>query len=82
MAAPTFTTWAAYSAQLRNLLVQVETGFLTLSSVQPMGPDGVAKGFRSLDELRRYIDWVDNKVVIEAGATDKRGRRIFCGGVQ
>lgn len=77
-----FTTWAAYLTQLKNLLVQVETGFVTLSSVQPMGPDGVAKGFRSLDELRRYIDWVDNKAVVEAGATDKRGRRLFLAGVQ
>lgn len=77
-----FTTWAAYSTQLKNILVQVETGFITLSSVQPMGPDGVAKGFRSLDELRRYIDWVDGKAVIEAGATDGRGRRLFLGAVQ
>ena len=48
-----FTTWAAYYTQVMNLLVNVESGFLALSNVTPMGPDGVAKTFRNLDEVRR-----------------------------
>lgn len=77
-----FTTWAAYHTKLLDILDQVESGFVSLSSVSPMGPDGVARQFRSLDELRRYLDWVGNNKVAEAAATDGRGRRLFCGMVQ
>ena len=62
-----FTTWAAYYTKILNILDQVEGGFISLSSVTPMGPDGVARTFRSLDELRRYLDWVRGK--------DRGGRR-------
>lgn len=77
-----FTTWAAYYTQVMNLLVNVESGFLALSNVTPMGPDGVAKTFRNLDELRRYVDWVKSNKVAEDGATDGRGRRLFLGAVR
>lgn len=77
-----FTTWSAYYEQVKGLLANVESGFLVLSSVTPMGPDGVAKGFRSLDELRRYVDWVKANKVAEDGATDGRGRRLFCAAVR
>lgn len=77
-----FTTWSTYYTQVLDLLVQVESGFLALSNVTPMGPDGVAKTFRNLDELRRYVDWVKANKVAEDGATDGRGRRLFLGAVR
>ena len=78
-----FSTWAAYKTQVLDALVEgINAGTLTLQSVAPVGPDGIARTFRNLLELERHIDWVEAKVVQEAAATDNRGRRLFLGGVQ
>lgn len=78
-----FTTWAAYKTQvLDSIVAGVSSGSIMLQSVQPLGPDGVARTFRNLLELERHVDWVGGKVVEEAAATDGRGRRLFLGGVR
>lgn len=78
-----FTTWAAYKTQvLDSIVAGVSSGSILLQSVQPLGPDGVARTFRNLLELERHVDWVAAKVVSENLGTDKRGRRLFLGGVQ
>lgn len=78
-----FTTWAAYKTQvLDSIVAGVSSGSIMLQSVQPLGPDGVARTFRNLLELERHVDWVNGKVVEEAAATDGRGRRLFLGGVR
>lgn len=77
-----FTTWAAYKTSVLDAIVAgVAAGQVTLQSVQPMGPDGVARTFRNLLELERHVDWVNGKVVQETAATDGRGRRLFLGAV-
>lgn len=77
-----FSTWAAYKTLVLDQLVAgVASGSIMLQSVQPVGPDGVARTFRNLLELERHVDWVQGKVVAEAAATDGRGRRLFLGGV-
>lgn len=77
-----FSTWAAYKTLVLDQLVAgVVSGSIMLQSVQPVGPDGVARTFRNLLELERHVDWVQGKVVAEAAATDGRGRRLFLGGV-
>ena len=78
-----FSTWADYKTQVLDALVDgINAGTLTLQSVQPIGPDGVARTFRNLLELERHIDWVTNKVAQEAAASDGRGRILFCGAVR
>lgn len=78
-----FTTWAAYKVQvLDSIVAGVASGSILLQSVQPLGPDGVARTFRNLLELERHVDWVAAKVVSENSGADKRGRRLFLGGVQ
>ena len=78
-----FTTWAAYKTQvLDSIVAGVSSGSIMLQSVQPLGPDGVARTFRNLLELERHVDWVNGKVVEEAAASDGRGRRLFCGAVR
>lgn len=77
-----FTTWAAYKTEVLDALANVKGGQILLSSVSPMGPDGVAHTFRSLAELERHVDWVTNKVAQETAATTGRGRILFCGAVR
>lgn len=78
----TFTTWADYKTEVLNALANVKGGNILLSSVSPMGPDGVAHTFRSLAELERHVDWVSNKVAQEEASTTGRGRILFLGGVR
>lgn len=76
-----FTTWADYKTTVLDAIVAgVQSGSIMLQSVQPLGPDGVARTFRNLLELERHVDWVNGKVVAEAASTDGRGRRLFLGG--
>ena len=76
-----FTTWAAYLAQLKNIVADASArGFLTLNQYGAVGPDGVPASYRNLDELKRWVNWVEQKVTEEAAATDGRGRRLFLGG--
>lgn len=78
-----FTNWSAYKTQvLDSIVAGVSSGSIMLQSVQPLGPDGVARTFRNLLELERHVDWVNGKVVEEAAATDGRGRRLFLGSVR
>lgn len=78
-----FTTWAAYKTQILDSIVDgVQSGSIMLQSVQPVGPDGVARTFRNLLELERHVDWVAAKVVAESAASDGRGRRLFLGAVR
>ena len=78
-----FTTWKAYKTQvLDSIVAGVASGSIMLQSVQPLGPDGVARTFRNLLELERHVDWVAAKVVAEDAATDGRGRRLFCAAVR
>lgn len=78
-----FTTWAAYKTQILDSIVDgVQSGSIMLQSVQPVGPDGVARTFRNLLELERHVDWVAAKVVAENAASDGRGRRLFLGAVR
>ncbi len=78
-----FTTWAGYLAQLKNILADASAaGFLTLNQFGAVGPDGVPATYRNLDELRRWIAFVEDKATAEAASTDGRGRRLFMGGVQ
>lgn len=73
-----FTSWAAYKTQvLDSIVAGVASGSIMLQSVQPLGPDGVARTFRNLLELERHVDWVNGKVVAESAASDGRGRRLF-----
>ena len=78
-----FTTWTAYKKTVLDGIVDgVASGSILLQSVQPMGPDGVARTFRNLLELERHVDWVANKVSQEAAASDGRGRILFLGAVR
>ena len=78
-----FTTWKAYKTQvLDSIVAGVASGSIMLQSVQPLGPDGVARTFRNLLELERHVDWVNGKVVAEDATTDGRGRRLFCAAVR
>ena len=78
-----FTTWTAYKTTvLDSIVAGVSTGSILLQSVQPLGPDGVARTFRNLLELERHVDWVANKVAQETAATDGRGRILFCAAVR
>lgn len=78
-----FTSWAAYKVQvLDSIVAGVASGSILLQSVQPLGPDGVARTFRNLLELERHVDWVNSKVVAENAASDGRGRRLFLGAVR
>lgn len=77
-----FTTWAAYKTEVLNALSNVKGGQILLSSVSPMGPDGVAHTFRSLAELEKHVDWVTNKVAEEKAETTGRGRILYLGGVR
>lgn len=78
-----FTTWADYLATLKNLLNEATAkGFLTLNQFGAIGPDGVPATYRNLDELRKYINWVESKVVAENAPTDGRGRKLFMVNVQ
>lgn len=78
-----FTTWTAYKTLVLNGIVDgVASGSILLQSVQPMGPDGVARTFRNLLELERHVDWVTNKVAQETAASDGRGRILFCAAVR
>lgn len=78
-----FTTWTAYKTTvLDSIVAGVSTGSILLQSVQPLGPDGVARTFRNLLELERHVDWVTAKVAQEAAATDGRGRILFCAAVR
>ena len=78
-----FTTWTAYKQTVLDGIVDgVASGSILLQSVQPMGPDGVARTFRNLLELERHVDWVANKVAQETAASDGRGRILFCGAVR
>lgn len=78
-----FTSWAAYKDQvLDSIVAGVASGSILLQSVQPLGPDGVARTFRNLLELERHVDWVNTKVVAEAAGIDGRGRRLFLGAVR
>lgn len=77
-----FTTWTAYKTLVLDSIVSgVASGSILLQSVQPLGPDGVARTFRNLLELERHVDWVTNKVAQEAAAADGRGRILFMGAV-
>lgn len=79
----TFTTWASYLDQLKNILADATAkGFITLNQFGAIGPDGVPATYRNLDELKRWINFVESKVVSEAAATDGRGRRLFCAAVR
>lgn len=78
-----FTTWAAYLAQLKDILADATArGFLTLNQFGAVGPDGVPATYRDLDQLRRWISYVEGKVEVETTATTGRGRRIFFGMTQ
>lgn len=78
-----FTTWSAYKTQILDSIVAgVASGSILLQSVQPLGPDGVARTFRNLLELERHVDWVNGKVAQEAASTDGRGRILFMGAVR
>lgn len=78
-----FTSWAAYKAQvLDSIVAGVASGSIMLQSVQPLGPDGVARTFRNLLELERHVDWVNGKVVTENAASDGRGRRLFLSAIR
>ena len=78
-----FTTWAAYLAELKNVLANATAaGFVTLNQFGAVGPDGVPATFRSLDDVRRWIQYVEGKVAAENVAATGRGRILFCGGVQ
>lgn len=78
-----FSTWVAHRDAIRNVLANaVEAGGFLLQSVQSIGPDGIPRTFRSLDEIRRYLSWVDTKVAAEEAGTTGRGRILFCGMVQ
>ena len=78
-----FTTWADHQTAIRNVLANaVEAGGFLLSSVSSIGPDGIPRTFRTLDEIRRYLAWVDTMVEGEQAATTGRSRRLFCGMVQ
>lgn len=73
-----FTSWAAYKAQvLDSIVAGVASGSIMLQSVQPLGPDGVARTFRNLLELERHVDWVTQQANREAGK-----RNLFCGAVR
>lgn len=73
-----FTTWAAYLADLKNILSDATSrGFLTLDQFGSVGPDGVPATYRSLDELKRWINFVEAKVVAESASTSGRGRILF-----
>ncbi|MCH9834660.1 hypothetical protein K0U83_03315 [bacterium] len=78
-----FTTWAAYLTQLKDILSDASArGFLTLDQFGSVGPDGVPATYRSLDELKRWINFVEAKVVAENASTSGRGRVLFCAGVR
>lgn len=78
-----FTTWAAHLTDIKDVLANaVSAGGFLLSSVSAIGPDGVPHTFRTLDEIRRYIGYVEAKVEQEEAATSGRGRRIYSGMVQ
>lgn len=78
-----FTTWADHLDEIKTVIANaVKAGGFLLSSVSTVGPDGVPHTFRTLDEIRRYMGWVETKVEAEEAATSGRGRRIFSGMVQ
>lgn len=78
-----FTTWSDHRDAIRNVLANaVEAGGFLLQSVQSIGPDGIPRTFRTLDEIRRYLSWVDTQVEAEDAATTGRGRRLYFGMVQ
>lgn len=78
-----FTTWAAYLAELKDVLsAATSRGFLTLDQYGSIGPDGVPATHRDLDQLKRWINFVEAKVVAENASTSGRGRALFCAGVR
>lgn len=78
-----FTTWADYLTQLKDILSDASArGFLTLNQFGAMGPDGVPATYRNLDELKRWINFVEQRVTAEAASTTKRGRILYMGHVQ
>ena len=75
-----FTTWADHQTAIRNVLANaVAAGGFLLSSVSSIGPDGIPRTFRTLDEIRRYLAWVDTMVEAENASATGRGRRVFFG---
>lgn len=84
MAAPAeFTTWTDYQTKVLNAMVAgVAAGAIALQSISLATPDGETKSFKNLLEWERHVDFVANKVAIENGATDKRGRRLFLAAVR
>lgn len=78
-----FTTWAAYLAQLKDILASASAaGFLTLNQFGAVGPDGVPATYRNLDELRRWIAFVEDKATQEEATAGGKKRALFLGGVQ
>jgi len=73
-----FTTWADYLVTIKNILAEATAkGFLTLDQFGAIGPDGVPSTYRSLDELRKYVNWVEAKAQAESAP-----RKLFLSAVR
>ncbi len=78
-----FTTWAAYKVQVLDAIVDsINSGSVVLEDIGTVGPDGVPRKFRSFEEWRTWINFVEGKVAQEAAATTGRGRILFMGAIQ